>query len=202
MNTDSWQIGEAKITRIVELSAVRTPEFGYRNLSTEEIKQETWLQPHFATAEGELKSCIQAFGVETQSRRIIVDTCVGNDKPRANAGWNQLQGSFLKDLANAGYPAETIDIVLCTHLHIDHVGWNTVLSKGEWVPTFPNARYLFGRIEWEHWRQEALLYISLDIEPDIAALLMHFFAFHHYSLHPILVSCLHLLLDFDPSFSY
>ena len=150
MSTDSWRIGDVKITRIVEMSAVRTPEFGYRNLSTEEIKQEIWLQPHFATAEGELKSCIQAFVVESQGRRIIIDTCIGNDKPRANAGWNQLQGSFLEDLAKAGYPAETIDIVLCTHLHIDHVGWNTVLSNGEWVPTFPNARYLFGRTEWEH----------------------------------------------------
>ena len=197
MNTDSWQIGGAKITRIVELSAVRTPEFGYRNLSTEEIKQETWLQPHFATAEGELKSCIQAFVVETQGRRIIVDTCVGNDKPRANAGWNQLQGSFLKDLANAGYPAETIDIVLCTHLHIDHVGWNTVLSNGEWVPTFPNARYLFGRTEWEHWRQEVVGDMAGDIEPDIAEGVMDLIAVNQDSVQPIIDAGLHELVDVD-----
>ena len=197
MNTDSWQIGGAKITRIVELSAVRTPEFGYRNLSTEEIKQETWLQPHFATAEGELKSCIQAFVVETQGCRIIVDTCVGNDKPRANAGWNQLQGSFLEDLANAGYPAETIDIVLCTHLHIDHVGWNTVLSNGEWVPTFPNARYLFGRTEWEHWRQEAVGDMAGDIEPDIAEGVMDLIAVNQDSVQPIIDAGLHELVDVD-----
>ncbi len=64
MTTDIWQIGNVKITRIVELSAVRTPDFGYRNLSTEEILRETWLQPHFATEDGRLKSCIKAFVVE------------------------------------------------------------------------------------------------------------------------------------------
>jgi len=197
MSTDSWRIGDVKITRIVEMSAVRTPEFGYRNLSTEEIKQETWLQPHFATAEGELKSCIQAFVVESHGRRIIIDTCVGNDKPRANTSWNQLQGSFLEDLAKAGYPAETIDIVLCTHLHIDHVGWNTVLSNGEWVPTFPNARYLFGRIEWEHWRQETVADMAGDIEPEIAEGVMDLVAVNQDSVQPIIDAGLHELVDFD-----
>ena len=66
--------------------------------------------------------------------------------------WNDLQGPFLADLAAAGYPRESIDTVLCTHLHVDHVGWNTMLVDGRWVPTFPRARYLMGRIEYEHWR--------------------------------------------------
>ena len=197
MSADTWRIGDAKITRIVEMSAVRTPEFGYRNLSTEEIKQETWLQPHFATAEGKLKSCIQAFVVESQGRRIIIDTCIGNDKPRANAGWNQLQGPFLEDLAKAGYPAETIDIVLCTHLHVDHVGWNTVLSNGEWVPTFPNARYLFGRTEWEHWRQEIVADMAGDIEPEIAEGVMDLVAVNQDSVRPIIDAGLHELVDVD-----
>ena len=109
MTTDTWNIGSVKITRIVELSAVRTPDFGYRNLSTEEILRETWLQPHFATEDGRLKSCIQAFVVESKGRRIIVDTCVGNDKPRSNTAWDRLQGSFLADLAAAGYPPDSID---------------------------------------------------------------------------------------------
>ena len=197
MSTDSWRIGDVKITRIVESSAVRTPEFGYRNLSTDEIKQESWLQPHFATAEGELKSCIQAFVVESRSHRIIIDTCVGNDKPRANAGWNQLQGSFLEDLAKAGYPAETIDIVLCTHLHIDHVGWNTVLSNGEWVPTFLNARYLFGRTEWEHWHQETVADMAGDIDPEIAEGVMDLIAVNQDSVRPIIDAGLHELVDVD-----
>ena len=80
-----------------------------------------------------------------------MDTCVGNDKPREVKNWNMRQGRFLEDLAEAGFPRERVDTVLCTHLHVDHVGWNTMLKDGKWVPTFPNARYLFGRKEFEHW---------------------------------------------------
>ncbi len=104
MTTASWQIGDVRITRIVEMRAVRTPEFGYRNLSTEDILGETWLQPHFATPEGELISCIQAFVVESQGKRIIVDTCVGND--------NDLRAIMLGDdgvLAGTGKGGVIID---------------------------------------------------------------------------------------------
>ena len=90
-----------------------------------------------------------------RSRRIVVDTCLGNDKQgRRIPTWNNLQGPFLADLAAAGYPRESIDTVLCTHLHVDHVGWNTMLVDGQWVPTFPQARYLMGRVEFEHWRSQ------------------------------------------------
>ena len=201
MTTDSWKIGEVKITRIVEMSAVRTPDFGYRNLSTEEIQRETWLQPHFATDDGRLKSCIQAFAVESQGRRIIVDTCVGNDKPRSNAGWNQLQGSFLDDLAAAGYPPESIDLVLCTHLHVDHVGWNTILVDGRWVPTFPNARYLFGRTEWDHWRQETVTAIAGDVDQEIAEAVMDCAAVNQDSIRPIIDAGLHELVEVDHELS-
>jgi glyoxylase-like metal-dependent hydrolase (beta-lactamase superfamily II) len=95
---------------------------------------------------------IHALVVETPSRRIVVDTCLGNDKEnRRIPTWNRLQTSFLADLAAAGYARETIDTVICTHLHVDHVGWNTMLVEGRWVPTFPKARYLMGRIEFTHW---------------------------------------------------
>jgi glyoxylase-like metal-dependent hydrolase (beta-lactamase superfamily II) len=86
--------------------------------------------------------------------RILVDTCIGNDKKRHAPMWDNLQGPFLSDLAAAGYPAASIDTVVCTHLHIDHVGWNTRWVDGRWQPTFPNARYLFGRMEWDHWRRQ------------------------------------------------
>ena len=95
---------------------------------------------------------IHALVVETPRRRIIVDTCLGNDKEgRRIPGWNRLQTQFLADLAAAGYPRETIDTVVCTHLHVDHVGWNTMLRDGKWLPTFPRARYLMGRTEFAHW---------------------------------------------------
>jgi glyoxylase-like metal-dependent hydrolase (beta-lactamase superfamily II) len=95
---------------------------------------------------------IHSFIVETPSQRIIVDTCLGNDKQnRRIPHWNDRHGPFLADLEAAGFPASSIDTVLCTHLHVDHVGWNTMLVDGKWVPTFPQARYLMGRTEYEHW---------------------------------------------------
>ncbi|MDP6346398.1 MAG: MBL fold metallo-hydrolase [Alphaproteobacteria bacterium] len=197
MTTDNWQIGDVRITRIVELSATRTPDFGYRNLSTEEILRESWLRPHFATDDGQLKSCIQAFVIETPGRRIIVDTCVGNDKERGNPVWHQLQGPFLDDLAAAGYPPDGIDTVLCTHLHIDHVGWNTMLVDGEWRPTFPNARYLFGRVEWEHWQQETVSAIAGDVDHEIAEAVIDCAAVNRDSIGPIIAAGLHELVDMD-----
>jgi glyoxylase-like metal-dependent hydrolase (beta-lactamase superfamily II) len=96
----------------------------------------------------------------------MVDTCLGNDKARMYDVFTNLQTSFLKDLEVAGTPAESIDTVLCTHLHQDHVGWNTKLVEGRWVPTFPNARYLFGRSEWAHWAPQIA---ARDAHPDVAA---------------------------------
>src|SRR5262247_852183 len=98
---------------------------------------------------------IQALVVESQGRKILVDTCLENDKKLALVpDWANRNGPFLKDLAAAGHPRESIDNVVCTHLHVDHVGWNTMKVNGRWVPTFPRAKYLFGRTEYEHWRTE------------------------------------------------
>src|SRR6185436_17761868 len=113
-----------------------------------------WLAPHFADENGRLKMSVHALVVETPSRRIIVDTCIGNDKQRSIPTWSNLQTSFLADLAAAGFARESIDTVLCTHLHVDHVGWNTMLVDGAWKPTFPNARYLIGKTEFDYWKAE------------------------------------------------
>jgi glyoxylase-like metal-dependent hydrolase (beta-lactamase superfamily II) len=149
-----WRIGAVTITRIVEMDAIGGSKFILPQATPEAVLQIPWLQPHFADAEGKLKMSIHALVVETPTRRIVVDTCIGNDKPRAIRSWNQMQTSFLADLEAAGFPRESIDTVLCTHLHVDHVGWNTMLSEGRWIPTFPNARYLLGRTEFEYWRSE------------------------------------------------
>ena len=109
-----------------------------------------WCRPHFATADGQVVMSIHALVIESDGRRIV-DTCVGNDKTLNIPNWNKRQGPFLADLAAAGFAADAIDTVLCTHLHVDHVGWNTKLENGRWVPTFPNARYLWHRAEYEHW---------------------------------------------------
>lgn len=149
-----WQIGAVRITRVVEIEGPSPGTFLFAEATPERLLQQSWLKPHFLTADGRTIGAIHAFIIESEGRRIVVDTCVGNDKPRSVANWNLRQGRFLEDLAAAGFPRQSIDTVLCTHLHVDHVGWNTMLLNGSWVPTFPGARYLFGRTEWEHWSQE------------------------------------------------
>jgi glyoxylase-like metal-dependent hydrolase (beta-lactamase superfamily II) len=146
-----WRVGDVRITRILELEATGGSRFILPDATPEACRAIDWLAPHFANGEGELRMSVHALVIDTGARRILVDTCIGNDKPRSVPAWSNLQTAFLDDLAAAGYPPETIDTVLCTHLHVDHVGWNTRLEGDRWVPTFPEARYLFARAEWAHW---------------------------------------------------
>jgi glyoxylase-like metal-dependent hydrolase (beta-lactamase superfamily II) len=147
-----WEVGDVKITSIME-SADRIPWAPLFPAETSELyKKYDWLVPRFITPEGQIILAVQAFVVEVDGRRIVVDTCVGNYKPRELEQCDNLQTAFLEDLTAAGFPPETIDTVLCTHLHFDHVGWNTRLVNARWVPTFPRARYLFGRSEWEYFQ--------------------------------------------------
>jgi len=150
-----WRVGKVTVTKIVEMEVTGGSRFILPQATYDEILPITWLQPHFADERGRLKMSIHALVVETPDRRILVDTCLGNDKEgRRIPTWNNLQGPFLADLAAAGYPRESIDTVLCTHLHVDHVGWNTMLVDGKWLPTFPNARYVMGQVEFDHWRSQ------------------------------------------------
>src|SRR4029079_812097 len=138
--------------KIVELETTGGSRFILPQATPEAVRAVPWLIPHFADENGRLKMSIHALMVEAPGRRIIVDTCLGNDKKdRHISTGNDRKGHFLQDLAAAGFARETIDTVLCTHLHVDHVGWMTWLAEGRGCPTFPRARYLFGRVEFEHW---------------------------------------------------
>jgi glyoxylase-like metal-dependent hydrolase (beta-lactamase superfamily II) len=152
----AWQVGRATITPVVEVESKTSPKFLFRGLDKAGVsavaERAPWLDGAFVDDGGYLLQRIQCLVIELDGTRIAVDTCVGNDKTRANPGWHNLQLPFLADLAAAGYPAESIDAVVCTHLHVDHVGWNTTLVDGQWVPTFPNARYVFARPELEYWQ--------------------------------------------------
>ena len=148
---NQWTVGDVKITRVVEIESLGGSRFILPDATREACLAYTWMQPHFMDEQGNLQMSVHALVVDTGDRRILVDTCIGNDKERHVPNWSHLQTHFLQDLSDAGYPPETIDTVLCTHLHVDHVGWNTMLVDGQWVPTFPNARYLFAKTEWEHW---------------------------------------------------
>jgi glyoxylase-like metal-dependent hydrolase (beta-lactamase superfamily II) len=115
------------------------------------VAQAAWLMPHFANPE-ELHLAVHSFGIEIEGKRILVDTGIGNGKTRSNPAWHGLDTPFLDRLAAAGFSPENVDLVILTHLHTDHVGWNTQLnSHGKWEPTFPNARYLVGQAEYAYW---------------------------------------------------
>ncbi len=146
-----WQIGRAKVARVVEMEVTGGSRFILPDATREACREYRWMAPHFMDDAGNLVMSIHALVVDTGERRIVVDTCIGNDKERSIPAWSHLQTSFLADLESSGYPRESIDTVLCTHLHVDHVGWNTMLIDGEWKPTFPNARYLVGEKEWQYW---------------------------------------------------
>jgi glyoxylase-like metal-dependent hydrolase (beta-lactamase superfamily II) len=151
-----WKVGKVKITKVVELETIGSTRFILPLATNEEIRKLPWLIPHFATEEGRLKMSIHSLIVETPGNRILVDTGLGNDKQgRSVPTWNNRDTPFLETLTTAGFPPDSIDTVLCTHLHVDHVGWNTRLAGGAWVPTFPKARYLFGKTEYEHWRDHS-----------------------------------------------
>jgi len=152
-----WQIGDVTVTRVVEMEIPipYNPDSAFLKEATpDKLRDMPWLYPHFVTDEGHLKLSIHALLVSAPGLKLVVDTCVGNDKPRGLLGGQPLQTSFLNSLKEAGCPREAVDAVVCTHLHVDHVGWNTMLQNGKWVPTFPNARYLIGRQEYEHWSRE------------------------------------------------
>ena len=144
-----WKIGDVRITKVVE-HEIPIPLNGLLvDVPDGAAERHPWLAPDFLTPDGLGKLSIHGLVIDTGSRRILVDTCVGN--LREGLAMPATSSNFLEALAGAGYAIADIDTVVCTHLHFDHVGWNTRLVDGEWAVTFPQARYLFGRVEWEHW---------------------------------------------------
>jgi len=147
-----WRIGEVEIIQVVEMEENEIFSSFIPEAKRERIKKIKWLRPNFADERGELKSLVQSFIVRSEGKNILIDTCNGNDKDRPNVPeWGNLQTNYLKKFSKVGVVLEQIDYVACTHLHFDHVGWNTKLEDGKWVPTFPNAKYLFSKGEYEYW---------------------------------------------------
>lgn len=176
-----WQIGGVKVSRVVEMEVTGGSRFILPDATRDACRGYRWMYPHFMDDAGNLVMSIHALVVDTGERRIVVDTCIGNDKERDIPTWSHLQTSFLADLEAAGYPRESIDTVLCTHLHVDHVGWNTMLVDGEWLPTFPNARYLVGETEWRYWddRDPGTQVLADSVRPVIDAGLVDFVPVDH-----------------------
>ena len=148
----SWQVGDVKVTRVVEQVAPLPADGLLANVVPDRLAEhESWLKPNFMNEAGEILLSIHALVVESGGKTIVVDTCMGNDRPLPQ-GMGPLTTGFLEDLETI-VKREQVDYVMCTHLHFDHVGWNTMKIGDSWQPTFPNARYLIGRKEYEYWSQ-------------------------------------------------
>ncbi|MDP6563760.1 MAG: MBL fold metallo-hydrolase [Alphaproteobacteria bacterium] len=150
-------IGEFEISRVVESEGPFLEVGTFIPDSDPEFIEahREWLIPRFIEpGTTKIILTIQSYILRTPRQTILVDACVGNDKPRPGRPmFDQLNTPYLADLAAAGVQPEEVDVVLCTHLHVDHVGWNTRLVDGRWVPTFPNAKYIFARREHDFWEQ-------------------------------------------------
>jgi glyoxylase-like metal-dependent hydrolase (beta-lactamase superfamily II) len=153
----NFSVGDLTVHRIVEFDAPFIPAREMLPALTPQLLDENrhWLQPDSLGAGDVFNLCYQTYVVRTPHHNVLVDSCLGNDKPRGRPEWHMRSAdTYLRALAAAGLSVEDIDYVMCTHLHVDHVGWNTRLVGGRWVPTFPKARYVFSRRE--HDATEAL----------------------------------------------
>ena len=149
-----WTVGSVEITSIIEqdLTEINELIWGAKRDAVQEID---WLLPNYAEEDGTLKGLIQSFILDAPSARIVVDTCIGDNKDRRYfKKFHECQTGFLERFEQAGFTRGSIDYVLCTHMHSDHVGWNTMWDGDKWIPTFPNARYLFADTELAFWETE------------------------------------------------
>lgn len=154
----SRMIGAAKVTNVIEYSGpTHAPEFLFPEIPKAErdagiAAQKSWLAPnHYVPHMDRFIVTIQVWVVQIGDKTILIDSGVGNFKNRAAPRMNQLNTLLIPWLEAAGASAETVTHVVHTHLHTDHVGGNTILRDGRWVPAFPNARYLMPKAEFDHW---------------------------------------------------
>lgn len=155
------KVGTVTITPIFETDAGEVIQACITDAKPTAIKAIDWLQPHYAI-EGRLEAQVQSFLVETDGRKIVIDTCIGNGRNRPELpAWANLQTDFMERFSKMWLPHE-VDLVLCTHLHFDHVGWNTTLVNGAWEPTFPNAQYIFCEDEFAYWKGKPAAEVADD----------------------------------------
>jgi glyoxylase-like metal-dependent hydrolase (beta-lactamase superfamily II) len=147
----TWRIGAITVHRVHELTLTGMGRTVFADLPPDIVPHTPWLAGAHADASGELLGSVHTFAVEIAGRKVLIDTGIGNDKTLPNPAWSGLGTPYLDRLAAAGFPPDSVDLVVNTHLHGDHIGWNTRLEDGRWVSTFRNARYLTARTEYEYW---------------------------------------------------
>ncbi|MYY83131.1 MULTISPECIES: MBL fold metallo-hydrolase [unclassified Streptomyces] len=155
--TPHWNVGDVTVHRIDEISL--PPETGpwlLPDATPDVVAQHPWLHTGFTDDASALRLDSHTFALTVGTLRVLVDTGIGNGKTRANPAWHDLRTDYLQRLTDAGFPPDSVDLVVLTHLHTDHVGWNTREENGAWLPTFPRARYVTSRAEREFWSGYAM----------------------------------------------
>jgi len=176
MNT-TFKVGDIVIHRLVEQQNAFSKALEFLPSLTPETLAEnrSWLRRGAMDAADRLILCFQSYIVRTPRHTVLVDTCIGNDKDRAGRPtWHmKSDATYLRGFAEFGLSVDDIDFVMCTHLHADHVGWNTRLANGRWVPTFPKARYVFSGREYAYWlerhQHESIPCIADSVLPIVEA---------------------------------
>lgn len=163
---------DIEIKRIIELSDSGSIPL-IPAAKPENLKELPWLFPNFLSKSYGLKIIIQMIIIKSKGKTIIIDTCIGNHKKLSYRPWANRNSNFLEKLIAIGVEKEKVDIVVCTHIHLDHVGWNTIKKDGIWRPTFCNAEYIFSEQEFKHIKQhESSLHgdiIKESINPVVEA---------------------------------
>ena len=165
------RIGDVTIQPIVELverDLFKAKSFLPSMDRAEFDRHLPWIDGHCYDSEsGKIFISIHSWLVRTNHHTVLIDTCIGNDKPReAIAKWHQMRTPWLDKLAAAGVAPEAVDYVMCTHMHVDHVGWNTMRRGGRWEPTFSNAKYLFCKQEYEYWQSQSENLLQREVYQD------------------------------------
>jgi glyoxylase-like metal-dependent hydrolase (beta-lactamase superfamily II) len=157
-----FNIGRATITRVEEVYGPTYPATQIFPELSEQILAEHahWIAPdHYEASTGLIKLSVHSWLLQIGGQKILIDACCGNQKNKPGRPfWHMMDTPYLERLKAAGAQPDEIDLVMCTHLHHDHVGWNTQLRDGSWVPTFPNARYVFSKPDFEYHQK-------LDADP-------------------------------------
>ncbi len=156
MPKERWTVGDITITKVVEIEMWAPLDFLVQVLpsaSLADVETLTWLHPDYVR-DGQIHIGVYSFLVETPSLKLVVDTGAGNAKPRTGDMWSMLDTDYLTNFRDVWDPAD-VDAVVNTHMHVDHVGWNTHLIDGQWVPTFTNATHYMIKDEYAHWKRLA-----------------------------------------------
>lgn len=155
--TDTWHIGDVSVRKVYETTLAHDPITMLLNITPEDLDPyRSWMAPYLGPND-EMVMSVHALCIEADGQKIVVDTCIGNDRQNqadlvANT-FNGLDTTFLADLTAAGFGPDDVDTVICTHLHMDHIGYNTIKDEdGTWVPTFRNARYVLSKQDHEMWK--------------------------------------------------